>query len=1093
MKETVRIGCGAGFWGDSPEGPKQLVRRGGIDYLVLDYLAEITMSILARMKAKNPDLGYATDFVGAVMKPLAREIAEKRIRVVTNAGGVNPEACGRALEAVFRDAGVDLKVAVVKGDDLSDRLDRFREADVREMFSGAPLPERMASVNAYLGAFPIAAALDAGADVVVTGRCVDSAVTLGPLIHEFGWTPTDFDRLSAGSLAGHVLECGAQVTGGIFTDWRSVADGWDDMGFPIAECGADGGFVVTKPEGTGGIVSTATVAEQIVYEVGDPAAYVLPDVACDWSGVHLEQVGPDRVRVSGARGRAPTPSYKVSATYADGYRATVTMMIAGREAAAKAEAVGRAILARCRRLMAEAGFADFAETSIEVLGAESSYGAASRARRTREVILKIGVRHHSRDALQIFAREIYPAATAMAQGLTGFAGGRPEPQPVIRLFSFLADKADIPVSVSASTGEEMPVARLPAQRRTRRAARPPLAAERAAVPDTGPRAHVPLIALAHGRSGDKGDIANIGVLARRPEFVAALRSALTPQAVRAYFAHYAKGEVERFDWPGLSGMNFMLHQGLGGGGIASLRHDPQGKALAQILMDFPVAVPAAWLAPAARRLDRNPRRRRRADGQTAMNRHIDTDVESGSRTIPQGPDRQSRRDRLPRHAHAARTGHRFRCDPPPCRDQGAPCPHGRRGGRDHRRHAGRRPSRHRPDRRRGEGLRRRRDPSRLRLPVGERALRRKPWPTRASPSSVPMPKPSALMGDKISARTFAEAHGVPVAPSVMPSGDLAEFTAAAERIGFPLLIKAAAGGGGKGMSIVRSAAELAEAARIASSEAQRYFGDGRVYAELYVERPRHIEVQVLGDGKGGAIHLFERECSVQRRFQKIIEEAPAANLPAGLRDEICASAVRLAAAARYKNAGTVEFILGADGRFFFLEMNTRLQVEHPVTEMITGVDLVRAQIEIAAGNGLPLAQADVRVRGHSIECRICAEDPERGFLPETGTLRYLGVPEAPHLRFENALDTGQKVTADFDPMLAKLVVHGGDREPRRSSAASRRWANWRCSASPPISTTSPACSTTMPSAPATCTPASSPSTPRTSPPANPPPRRSTRC
>ena len=284
-----------------------------------------------------------------------------------------------------------------------------------------------------------------------------------------------------------------------------------------------------------------------------------------------------------------------------------------------------------------------------------------------------------------------------------------------------------------------------------------------------------------------------------------------------------------------------------------------------------------------------------------------------------------------------------------------------------------------------------------------------------------------LMGDKISARNFAEANGVPVAPSVMPTGDIDAFVAEAARIGFPLLIKAAAGGGGKGMSIVRSAGEIASAARIASSEAQRYFGDGRVYAEVYVERPRHIEVQILGDGEGNVIHLFERECSVQRRFQKIIEEAPAANLTAALRDDMCRSAVRLAAAARYRNAGTVEFILGADGRYFFLEMNTRLQVEHPVTEMVTGLDLVRAQVEIAAGHGLPLAQDDVGVRGHAIECRICAEDPTQDFMPETGVLRYLGVPEAPFIRFENALDAGQKITADFDPMLAKLVVYGADR------------------------------------------------------------------
>jgi acetyl/propionyl-CoA carboxylase alpha subunit len=285
-----------------------------------------------------------------------------------------------------------------------------------------------------------------------------------------------------------------------------------------------------------------------------------------------------------------------------------------------------------------------------------------------------------------------------------------------------------------------------------------------------------------------------------------------------------------------------------------------------------------------------------------------------------------------------------------------------------------------------------------------------------------------LMGDKISARNFAEAHDVPVAPSVMPTEDLDAFASAAGKIGFPLLIKAAAGGGGKGMSIVHKASELKEAARIASSEAQRYFNDGRVYAEVYVEKPRHIEVQVLGDGNGNAIHLMERECSVQRRFQKIIEEAPAANLPEPLRSNILNSAVRLAGAAKYKNAGTVEYILGADGRFFFLEMNTRLQVEHPVTEMITGLDLVKAQIEIAAGLGLPMRQEEVVANGHSIECRICAEDPDGNFMPETGVIDYLDVPVGDHIRFENALDSGQKVTADFDPMIAKLVVHGGDRQ-----------------------------------------------------------------
>ncbi|HXT09200.1 MAG TPA: biotin carboxylase N-terminal domain-containing protein [Roseiarcus sp.] len=286
----------------------------------------------------------------------------------------------------------------------------------------------------------------------------------------------------------------------------------------------------------------------------------------------------------------------------------------------------------------------------------------------------------------------------------------------------------------------------------------------------------------------------------------------------------------------------------------------------------------------------------------------------------------------------------------------------------------------------------------------------------------------ALMGDKISARDFARAQGLPVAPSITPSRNGDAFLAQAATLGFPLIIKAAAGGGGKGMSVVRAPAQLREAARIAASEAQRYFGDGRIYAETYVERPRHIEVQIAGDGEGDALHLHERECSVQRRFQKIIEEAPAPNLDPGLRADICAAAVRLAAAARYRNLGTVEFILGADGRFFFLEMNTRLQVEHPVTEEITGLDLVRLQLEIVAGFGLGDVARPAPRRGHAIECRICAEDPERDFLPETGTLAVLQAPCAPYLRFENALRRGQTITSDFDPLLAKLVVHGADRD-----------------------------------------------------------------
>lgn len=291
----------------------------------------------------------------------------------------------------------------------------------------------------------------------------------------------------------------------------------------------------------------------------------------------------------------------------------------------------------------------------------------------------------------------------------------------------------------------------------------------------------------------------------------------------------------------------------------------------------------------------------------------------------------------------------------------------------------------------------------------------------------PDAKSMRLMGDKIRARTFAQEHAVPVAPSALPSNDLADFVTRAGAVGFPLLIKAAAGGGGKGMRIVRSKAELADSAAAAAGEAQRYFGDARIYAERYIERPRHIEVQVLGDGHGQVVHLFERECSIQRRYQKIIEEAPAPNLPTTTRDAICAAAVKLAAAARYRNAGTVEFVLAPDGEFYFLEMNTRLQVEHPVTEWILGLDLVAEQLRIAAGRGLSFTQQDLRVRGHAIECRLCAEEPDHNFRPAIGRIGLLRIPEGPDIRFDGGIREGQAVTPAFDSMLGKLIVRATTR------------------------------------------------------------------
>ncbi|XP_039606221.1 uncharacterized protein LOC120527158 [Polypterus senegalus] len=312
-QKTVRVGCASGFWGDTATAVPQLVYGGKLDFLVFDYLSEITMSLLAAAKSRSTDLGYTPDFVHTAMAPYIKDIHEKGIRVVSNAGGVNPQACAAALREVVKKAGLSMKIAVITGDDMMAEKDSLKEAGTTDMNSNRIFPENITSINAYLGASPIKRVLDLGADIVVTGRCVDSGLVLGPLMHSFGWKPQQYDLLAAGSLAGHLIECGSQSTGGIFTDWHKVP-AWDNIGFPIIECSSDGTFILSKPPKTGGLVSFGTVAEQLVYEIGDPSCYLLPDVTCDFSQATITEIpGIDggAVRVQGARGSSPSNSYKV--------------------------------------------------------------------------------------------------------------------------------------------------------------------------------------------------------------------------------------------------------------------------------------------------------------------------------------------------------------------------------------------------------------------------------------------------------------------------------------------------------------------------------------------------------------------------------------------------------------------------------------------------------------------------------------------------------------------------------------------------------------------------------------------------------------
>jgi len=586
--KIVRIGGASGFWGDSMLGAPQLVNSGLIDYLVFDYLAETTMAIMAAVRTKKPEMGYATDFVDIAMKSVLPEVMRRGIKVVANAGGMNPQGCADALHALAQSQGLAPKIAVVEGDDISALLPALREAGTRDMFRDEPLPDKVLSANAYLGAMPIARALAEGADIVITGRGVDSAVTLGPLIHEFGWTAQDYDALAGGSLAGHIIECGCQATGGLHTDWQDVPN-WPNIGYPIVDCASDGSFEVHKAPGTGGVILRAAVAEQLLYEIGDPGAYLLPDVHCDFRQVHMEQLNAERVRVSGAQGHAPSPFYKVSATTMNGFRCTGSMLIVGIDAAAKARRTGEAILTRTRMILKDMGMPDFSSAAVELLGAETLYGPHARAQAAREVMVRVIVNHPMKQALEIFAREISPSGTSWSPGTTGPGGGRPSASPHIKPFAFLVHKSR--VNVQVRMGEQVwPVAAA--------AARDASPVHVAALAEPQPwqdkgeeQVEVPLIRLAWARSGDKGDISNIGLIARRAEWLPLLWDRVTPEVVKTYFAHLVQGRVERFHLPGIDAMNLVMHEALDGGGPASSRNDPLGKGMGQMLLDLPVRVP----------------------------------------------------------------------------------------------------------------------------------------------------------------------------------------------------------------------------------------------------------------------------------------------------------------------------------------------------------------------------------------------------------------------------------------------------------------------------------------------------------------------
>ncbi len=447
MKErTVRVAAGQGFWGDWLEAPVRQVKGGPIDYLMMDYLAEVTMSILQKQKSRDPAAGYARDFV-PLMERILPDVAAKNIKITSNAGGVNPRGCAEAVLEVARRLGLagKIKVGLVSGDDILPRLDELiaKGHELRDMDTGRPLTDirpLVRSANAYIGMAPIVEALRGGANVVVTGRVTDTGLTLGPLVHEFGWATDDWDRIAAGTVAGHIIECGAQCSGGnLLRDWQSVK-GMENPGFPIVEASADGSFVVTKHPGTGGVVSVPSVSEQLVYEMGDPHSYITPDGVADFTTIQLRSAGKDRVRVSGIRGGPRTAMLKVSIAYFYGYKAVGTLVYSWPDAYQKAKAADRILRLRLKDLGLE-----FEQILTEFVGVDATHGklAGPPNPDAPEVQLRVGVRARERAPVDRFTREIAPLVLTGPPSVTGFAGGRPAVEEIVAYWPALIDRREI--------------------------------------------------------------------------------------------------------------------------------------------------------------------------------------------------------------------------------------------------------------------------------------------------------------------------------------------------------------------------------------------------------------------------------------------------------------------------------------------------------------------------------------------------------------------------------------------------------------------------------------------------------------------------
>lgn len=593
--KSIRIGNAGGYWGDDPGALERQVKAGRLDYISMDFLAEITMSILQKQRLNDPNLGYARDFL-SMLKGVLPKLMADGTTIITNAGGVNPQSCATAIAQMAETLGLAPRIAIVYGDDILPKLGELQKQGIAfaNMESGedfAGVQQRIQAANIYFGAAPVVRALAWKPHIIVTGRVTDTGITLAPMIHAFGWSLKDWDKLAAGIVAGHIIECGSQSTGGNFTDWEQVPS-FDNIGYPIVEVASDGTFVVTKHAGSGGLVTVDTVREQLFYEMGSPGAYITPDVVADFTSIRLEQAGPDRVRVFGVKGFEPTPLYKVSMAYDDGFKSIGSIMISGPHARKKAEAFANIFWKRCP--------GPFLETLTEYVGFNSCHRSLVGREDGNEILLRLGARAAEERELKLFGKMI---PSLILSGPPGVAviGGVPKAQKVMSYWPALIPKDAVHPRIALyENGElveekqvnETPVGQfkpedLPMQ--VAKKAQQSLDAVVAAQRGEGLR---PLVEIALARSGDKGDTANIGVMARDAAAYAFLEEYLTAQRVKDWFQELCLGQVTRYSLPGMSGFNFLLEEALGGGGTRTLRIDAQGKTFAQALLAQKVPYPA---------------------------------------------------------------------------------------------------------------------------------------------------------------------------------------------------------------------------------------------------------------------------------------------------------------------------------------------------------------------------------------------------------------------------------------------------------------------------------------------------------------------